>query len=56
MSLLVDQRVPEGACCQLIRSTSVDSQRLIASNFSVLKLIENIILRVLTPTLLASAY
>ena len=44
MSLLVDQWVPEGTCSQVLRSTSVDSWRLRASKFSVLKLIEIVIL------------
>ena len=44
MSLLVDQWVPEGTCSQVLRSTSVDSWSLRASKFSVLKLIEIVIL------------
>ena len=44
VSLLVDQRVPEGTCSQVLRSTSVDSYRLRASMFSALKLIEIVIL------------
>ena len=46
MSLRVDQIVPEGTCSQVLRSTSVDSYRLRASKFSVLKLIEIVILLV----------
>ena len=42
--MLVDQRVIEGTCSQVLRSTSVDSYVLKASKFSVLKLIEIAIL------------
>ena len=55
MSLLVDQRVPECTCSQVLRSTSVDSWRLNASKFTVLKLIEIVILWFITPSLLALA-
>ena len=44
VSLLVDQGIPEGTCSQVLRSTSVDLWRLRASKFSVLKLIEIVIL------------
>ena len=39
VSLLVDQRVPEGTCSQVLRSTSVDSLCFRALRFPVLKLI-----------------
>ena len=38
-----DQRVPEGTCSQVLRSTSVDSYRFRAYKFSVLKLIAIVI-------------
>ena len=41
---LVDQWVPEGTCSQVLWSTSIDSYRLRASTFSVLKLFEIVIL------------
>ena len=40
----MDQWVPEGTYSQVLRSTSVDAWRLRASEFSVLKLIEIVIL------------
>ena len=40
----MDQGVPEGTCSQVLRSTLVDLQRLRASKFSMLKLIEIVIL------------
>ena len=38
VSLLVDQKVPEGTYSQVLRSTSIDSYRLRASTFSVFKI------------------
>ena len=38
VSLQVDQRVPDGKCSQVLRSTSVDSKRLRASKFTVIKI------------------
>ena len=55
VSLLVDQRVPEGTCSQILRSTSVDFVAFSrASKFSVLKFIEIVIFGVYSPSLLAS--
>ena len=42
----MNQGAPEGTCSQVLRSTSVDSERLRASTFSVLKLTEIVILLV----------
>ena len=44
MSLLVDQRVPEGTCNQVLRSTSVNSWRFEIIEIFVSKLIEIVIL------------
>ena len=43
VSLLVDQRVPEGTCSQVLRPTSVIRSVSRASTFSVLKFIEIVI-------------
>ena len=55
VSLLVDQWVPEGIFSSVLRSTSVICSVLRASKFSELRLIEMVILRVITPSVLASA-